>query len=220
MNLFQQVFLYVGGSVAIMSAVLIALTVMFKQALGGWLMRQFTRRLDHAAELHKHELEKQRDKYRDELANVQNVERFRAEVRMSVAAKILESRLYAFERLHVALQTLPVHVLSYLIANPAQRVTQQEVASKLEELMLLIDTHGFHVPFSFRERWIQMCSELMKAVKDDKHRTAYVHAGDKRVAGHVRTMCRLDADLDVMLAELPEHLVGIVMGTIVVADPG
>lgn len=212
MNLFQQVFLYVGGSVAIVSAVLIALAVMFKQALGGWLMRQFTWRLDHAAELHKHELEKQRDKYKDELANVQNVERFRAKVRMSVATRILESRLCAFERLRVALHALPVYALSYLTANPAQRVTVQETTSKLDELILLIDTHGFHVPLSFRERWIQMCLELMKAVKDDKHRTAYVHASDERVAVHVRTMSQLDADLDVMLAELPERLVGIVIG--------
>ncbi|SAL73403.1 hypothetical protein AWB74_04482 [Caballeronia arvi] len=120
-----------GGGVFTVAA-LGALGALFKDVFTAWMTRRVSLSLDKKADRYKHELARDMEHYKDELNRRQSVDRVKAEIRKSVAERLLDARLTALHEINAQLSSFP----SWLVAGMARNFQRME---RIEELRTRLD---------------------------------------------------------------------------------
>ncbi|MGF6414865.1 hypothetical protein [Paraburkholderia sp. MM5482-R1] len=150
--------------------------------------------------------------YKDELACAQSTERLEAEMRKTVAEKMLALRLNAFHDLHALVKEIP-----YLIIRSREQVQESRFGldGKIDRVIEMRDAlrrHRLYVDDKFANAYEDLTAELAELVKEPDWREAPPLPAESKSSQRIRLRAMLLRKLlEEMHRDLPHQLARLVV---------
>ncbi|EJO52286.1 hypothetical protein [Burkholderia multivorans] len=162
MDFLSEVVAKAGGAAAIVIIVIGATWLIFKEAATSWLTKRIGNSLERNADYYKHELAREMEKFKDELARVQSAERFKSEARRAVAERILDRRISAYQDVMIALNEIPSWVMSQMCVSKVGRAPIMDFFSKMNQLSGALDRNSLYFDQTFVIEYRRVVVEIQK----------------------------------------------------------
>ncbi|MFM0263106.1 hypothetical protein [Paraburkholderia sediminicola] len=205
MSSLHEVIIAAGGTTIVILLVIGFVAYIARQALSSWVTRRLSRGLERDAEHFKHMLARDMEAYKDELNRTQNVERFKAEVRKTVAEKMLERRLTALHEIDLVLGEIPSWVIAQMIAPRAARASLPDCTLKLAEFASTITRHSLYFENDFTLAYRRLTIELAQ-YGNQWTQDAIIDAADPRALALLTQAGGLQRRVTEMHRQLPDLL--------------
>jgi hypothetical protein len=161
----HEIILAAGGGAFVVLALIGVFGVIFQQTVATWLNKWLGRSLERQADQYRHQLSREMETYKSELARSQDTERFKAEVRKSVAEKILERRLQALHEISLALETVPSWVVS-VIRFPIAHTGIEAVTQRMTDYSRALDSNALYYPSDFSRPYRALAGQLFELITE------------------------------------------------------
>ncbi|WP_155625707.1 hypothetical protein [Burkholderia vietnamiensis] len=207
----QDILAALGGVTAVAIAIVAACWKLVDTWITTWITKRVGRGLERDADHYRHELSQDMERFKDELARTQSVERLRAEMRKVVAEKLFEKRLTAYHELNIAIMSIPGELAGSATMPPESRFREAIVAEKIGEMKKLWEQHLLYVPPEFANDFRELLARLLLIFPADGWGTMPALPQDGKVLTNIRELVRsLGNQIDALYKALPDDLANAV----------